>query len=47
MGTAKMEAALSLRFFEAYLCVTIVYVAIVLIVEFFLRRIERRLQDLY
>jgi putative amino-acid transport system permease protein len=47
MGTAKMEAALSLRFFEAYLCVTIVYVALVLGVEFILRRIERRLQNLY
>lgn len=47
MGTAKMEAALNLRFFEAYLCVTIVYVALVLTVEFFLRRIERRMQNLY
>lgn len=47
MGTAKMEAALNLRFFEAYLCVTIVYVALVLAVEFFLRRIELRMQNLY
>ncbi|MBR1658587.1 MAG: amino acid ABC transporter permease [Synergistaceae bacterium] len=47
MGTAKMEAALSLRFFEAYLCVTIVYVAIVLAVEFLLRLIERKMQNLY
>ena len=47
MGTAKMEAALSLRFFEAYLCVTIVYVVIVLVVEFLLRLIERKMQNLY
>ncbi len=47
MGTAKMEAALSLRFFEAYLCVTIIYVVIVLVVEFFLRLIERKMQNLY
>ena len=47
MGTAKMEAALSLRFFEAYLCVTVVYLVIVLAVEFVLRLIERRLAKLY
>ena len=47
MGTAKMEAALSLRFFEAYLCVTVVYLVIVLAVEFVLRLIERRLATLY
>ncbi len=47
MGTAKMEAALSLRFFEAYLCVTVVYLVIVLAVEFVLRLIERRLANLY
>lgn len=47
MGTAKMEAALSLRFFEAYLCVTVVYLVIVLAVEFGLRLIERRLQNMY
>ena len=42
-----MRAALKLSFFEAYLCVKIVYVALVLTVEFFLRRIERRMQNLY
>ncbi len=47
MGTAKMEAALSLRFFEAYLCVTVIYLVIVLAVEFVLRLIERRLAALY
>ena len=47
MGTAKMEAALSLRFFEAYLCVTVIYLVIVLAVEFVLRLIERGLAALY
>lgn len=47
MGQAKMEAALNLRFFEAYLCVTIVYLVIVLVVEQVLRIIERRVSQMY
>lgn len=33
MAKAKIEAALSLRFFEAYLCVTLIYLVLVYIVE--------------
>lgn len=47
MGKAKIEAAMSLRFFEAYLCVSIIYLVIVLALEFGLRRMERNLQQLY
>lgn len=47
MGKAKIEAAMSLRFFEAYLCVSIIYLVIVLALEFGLRKMERNLQQLY
>ncbi len=47
MGKAKMEAALDLRFFEAYLCVSVIYLVIVLGLEFVLRGMERRVQQLY
>ncbi|SNS67752.1 amino acid ABC transporter membrane protein, PAAT family [Anaerovirgula multivorans] len=33
MAKAKIEAALSLRFFEAYLCVTVIYLVLVIFVE--------------
>ncbi|AXX92122.1 ABC transporter permease [Malaciobacter molluscorum LMG 25693] len=44
MATSKMEAALSLRFFEAYLCVTIIYLFLVIIVERVLKYIEKRVE---
>lgn len=47
MGVAKMEAALNLRFFEAYLCVSIVYIALVLTIERLLHCVELRVQQLY
>lgn len=44
MAKAKIEAALSLRFFEAYLCVTIIYLVLVIIVEQIQKRLEKRIQ---
>jgi putative amino-acid transport system permease protein len=44
MAKAKMEAALSLRFFEAYLCVTLIYLVIVIFVEKIQRLLEKRIQ---
>ncbi|AKN29344.1 ABC transporter permease [Clostridium carboxidivorans P7] len=44
MAKAKMEAALTLRFFEAYLCVTLIYLVIVIFVEKIQRLLEKRIQ---
>ncbi|ADG93078.1 polar amino acid ABC transporter, inner membrane subunit [Arcobacter nitrofigilis DSM 7299] len=44
MAKSKIEAALSLRFFEAYLCVTIIYLVLVIIVERVLKYIEKRVE---
>lgn len=44
MAKAKMEAALSLRFFEAYLCVTLIYLVIVIFVEKVQKLLEKRIQ---
>ncbi|KAA8667919.1 amino acid ABC transporter permease [Clostridium sp. HV4-5-A1G] len=44
MAKAKMEAALSLRFFEAYLCVTLIYLVIVVFMEKLQGLLERRIQ---
>ncbi|RXJ88104.1 amino acid ABC transporter permease [Arcobacter sp. CECT 8985] len=44
MAISKMEAALSLRFFEAYFCVTIIYLVLVIIVERILKYIEKRVE---
>lgn len=44
MAKAKMEAALSIRFFEAYLCVTLIYLVIVIFIERGQRLLEKRIQ---
>jgi putative amino-acid transport system permease protein len=44
MAKAKMEAALSLRFFEAYLCVTLIYLVIVVFMEKLQGLLERKIQ---
>lgn len=44
MAKAKMEAALSIRFFEAYLCVTLIYLVIVIFVEKIQRLLEKRIE---
>ncbi|ADK15818.1 MULTISPECIES: amino acid ABC transporter permease [Clostridium] len=44
MAKAKTEAALTLRFFEAYLCVTLIYLVIVIFVEKIQRLVEKRIQ---
>ncbi|TCO77916.1 amino acid ABC transporter permease [Marinisporobacter balticus] len=44
MAKAKIEAALSLRFFEAYLCVTVIYLVIVVFVENIQKLLEKRIQ---
>ncbi|RXJ82091.1 amino acid ABC transporter permease [Arcobacter sp. F2176] len=47
MAKSKIEAALSLRFFEAYLCVTLIYLVLVIIVERTLKYIEKRVEKVY
>lgn len=47
MAKAKIEAALSLRFFEAYLCVTIIYLVLVIFVEKLQKIMEKKLQSKY
>ncbi|QKF81695.1 amino acid ABC transporter permease [Halarcobacter ebronensis] len=47
MAKSKIEAALSLRFFEAYLCVTLIYLVLVLIVEQILKYLEKKTQKAY
>lgn len=44
MAKAKIEAALSLRFFEAYLCVTIIYLVLVIFIEKFQGFLERKIE---
>jgi putative amino-acid transport system permease protein len=44
MAKAKIEAALSLRFFEAYLCVTLIYLVLVCIVEHIEARVQKTLK---
>lgn len=44
MAKSKMEAALTLRFFEAYLCVTLIYLVIVVFVEKIQKILEKRIQ---
>lgn len=44
MAKAKMEAALSIRFFEAYLCVTLIYLVIVIFIEKVQGLLEKRIQ---
>jgi putative amino-acid transport system permease protein len=44
MANAKIAAALDLRFFEAYLCVTLIYLVLVICVEKIQGVLERRLQ---
>ncbi|AKA70039.1 amino acid ABC transporter permease [Clostridium scatologenes] len=44
MAKSKMEAALTLRFFEAYLCVTLIYLVIVVFVEKIQKLLEKRIQ---
>ena len=44
MAKAKMEAALSLRFFEAYLCVTLIYLVIVVFMDKLQGLLERKIQ---
>ncbi len=44
MAKAKMEAALSIRFFEAYLCVTLIYLVIVIFIEKIQGLLEKRIQ---
>ncbi len=44
MAKAKIEAALSLRFFEAYLCVTLIYLVIVIFVEKIQKLLEKKIQ---
>ncbi|QXE18017.1 amino acid ABC transporter permease [Clostridium sp. 001] len=44
MAKAKTEAALTLRFFEAYLCVTLIYLVIVIFVEKIQRLVEKRIE---
>lgn len=44
MAAAKVEAALSLRFFEAYLCVTIIYLLLVLVMEKLQKQLENRIR---
>lgn len=43
MAKAKIEAALSLRFFEAYLCVTLIYLVLVVAVERLQSILEKRI----
>lgn len=44
MAKAKIEASLDLRFFEAYLCVTLIYLVLVICIEKIQGKIEKRLQ---
>ncbi|SFL19622.1 amino acid ABC transporter permease [Halanaerobium salsuginis] len=44
MAKAKIEAALSLRFFEAYLCVTLIYLVLVCVVEHIEARVQKKLK---
>ncbi len=44
MAKAKIEASLDLRFFEAYLCVTLIYLVLVICIEKIQGEIEKRLQ---
>ncbi|TWH47219.1 amino acid ABC transporter permease [Sporomusa sp. KB1] len=44
MAKAKIEAALDLRFFEAYLCVTLIYLVIVVFIEKIQGLLERKIQ---
>lgn len=44
MAKAKMEAALSIRFFEAYLCVTLIYLVIVIFIEKVQGLLEKKIQ---
>lgn len=46
MAKAKTEAAVSLRFFEAYLCVTIIYLIIVVLIEQIQKRVELKVSKL-
>lgn len=47
MAKAKTEAAVSLRFFEAYLCVTLIYLILVVVIEILQKRIENKVNNLY
>ncbi len=47
MSAAKIEAALSTRFFEAYLCVTIIYLILVVLVEKVQNVLENYVAKLY
>lgn len=47
MAKAKTEAAVSLRFFEAYLCVTIIYLVLVIVIEQIQKRVELKVSKLY
>lgn len=44
MAKAKIEAALSLRFFEAYLCVTVIYLILVIFIEKIQAHIEKKIE---
>lgn len=44
MAAAKVEAALSLRFFEAYLCVTLIYLVLVITMEKLQKLIEKKIK---
>ena len=47
MAKAKTEAAVSLRFFEAYLCVTIIYLILVVLIEKIQKIVELKVSKLY
>ena len=47
MAIAKMEGTLDLRFFESYLCVMIIYFVIVVIIAYFQKILERKVEKLY
>lgn len=47
MAKAKTEAAVSLRFFEAYLCVTIIYLILVVLIEQIQKKLELKVSKLY
>ncbi|MBU0992393.1 MAG: amino acid ABC transporter permease [Proteobacteria bacterium] len=44
MAKAKIEAAVSLRFFEAYLCVTIIYLILVIFIEKIQGVLEKKIE---
>lgn len=46
MAKAKIEAALSLRFFEAYLCVTVIYLILVIFIEKIQGLLEKKIERL-